>query len=375
MKSTPETALLLKTILDANSSLVLDEVLDNAAGNIAAAVGLQDCGVFLVDEEGNRCIMAGKARHSHQMVLPLDRGPVKDMVASGKPLIIEDAHKYWPFPPELRPPDFDIKSLLVIPMDVRGRLLGFAAVVSHDRTVRFHPHQVDLAVGIAQAVALAVDNTQLFRRQRRYGVIEERNRLAQDMHDGLAQRLTSLIYQLEAVKILTASRPTQAKKLLDKALETAGQSLEEARRSVWEKLPEPLEVSSLPDALRAELEQIATETNITVTLTGTGVRTRLAKKVERTLWLVFQEALGNIRRHAQADRISVDLSLVDDFVNLVLIDNGHGFDPQAGHTGHGLSGMRRRVTELGGNCRIESHPDQGTIVAIKIPIGAHKAAG
>ncbi len=373
--STPETALLLKTILDANSSLVLDEVLDNAAGNIAAAVGLDDCGVFLVNEEGNRCTMVGKAQHSQETVLPLDSGPIKDMVASGKPLIIEDAHKHWPFPPELRPPDFDIKSLLILPMNIRGRLLGFAAVVSLDRRVRFHPHQVDLAVGIAQAVALAVDNTQLFSQQRQNGVIDERNRLAQDMHDGLAQQLATLIYQLEAVKVLTGSRPTQAKKLLDKALETAGQSLEEARRSVWEKLPEPLEVSSLPDAVGNELEQLVAETNIAVTLTGAGVRTRLTKQVKRSLWLIFQEALGNIRRHAQADRISVDLSFVDDSVDLILIDNGHGFDPQVEHAGHGLSGMRRRAAALGGSCRIESHPGRGTMVAIKIPIGVHKVAG
>ena len=211
--------------------------------------------------------------------------------------------------------------------------------------------------------------------ERQAGVLEERQRLAREIHDTLAQGFTSIVMHLEATDGTLDSDPVTAKRHMDQARITARESLAEARRLVWALRPEVLERSSLPEALQRVAESWSEETGIPASAAVTGAPWSLHPEVEVMLLRSGQEALANVRRHAQASRVMVTLSYIDEVVVLDVQDDGIGFDPLStngasasdGGSGFGLVAMRERAEQLGGTMVIESDHGQGTTVAVEIP--------
>ncbi len=207
--------------------------------------------------------------------------------------------------------------------------------------------------------------------ERREGVLEERQRLAREIHDTLAQGFTSIVLHLEAAEQALPDDLDTLQKHLDRARTTARTSLEQARRVVQDLRPDLLEQQSLPDALERTAVRWTEETGIPLTTTTTGLPVPLHPNIEVTLLRAAQEALNNIRKHAQATSVEITLSYMEDVVILDVQDNGLGLDgaqpsPFAG--GYGLQAMRERAEECGGSLALESDLGEGTTLVVSIPI-------
>jgi signal transduction histidine kinase len=207
--------------------------------------------------------------------------------------------------------------------------------------------------------------------ERRAGILEERQRLARDIHDTLAQGFTSIVMHLEAADQALPDDLDTLHKHLDRARGTARTSLEQARGVVHALRPHSLDQRSLPDAIERTAVRWQEETGIPLTTTTTGDPIPLHPDIEVTLLRATQEALANIRKHAQATAVQLTLSYIDDVVVLDVQDNGVAFagaaaSPLSG--GYGLQAMRERAEQCGGSVTLESEPGEGTTVVVSIPI-------
>ncbi len=218
---------------------------------------------------------------------------------------------------------------------------------------------------------LEATQAELAAAERRAGILEERQRLARDIHDTLAQGFTSIVMHLEAADQALPDDLDTLQKHLDRARGTARTSLEEARRVVQALRPHSLDQRSLPDAIERTAVRWQEETGIPLTTTTTGDPIPLHPDIEVTLLRASQEALANIRKHAQATAVQLTLSYFDDVVVLDVQDNGVAFagaavSPLSG--GYGLQAMRERAEQCGGSVTVESEPGEGTTVVVSIPI-------
>jgi signal transduction histidine kinase len=206
------------------------------------------------------------------------------------------------------------------------------------------------------------------------GVLDERQRLAGEIHDTLAQGLAGIITQLEAAEY-AAHHPEQWRRHLHNARALARSSLTEARRSVEALRPAPLERDPLPEALATLARAWSRDAGVAVQVTITGTPQPLLPEIEATLFRVAQEALTNIGRHARATRAGLTLSYMGDVVVLDVRDDGVGFDAarvvdtttKRGERGVGLHGMAQRVRRVAGNLTIESTPGGGTAISASVP--------
>jgi signal transduction histidine kinase len=221
--------------------------------------------------------------------------------------------------------------------------------------------------------ALEATREELARTERRAGVLEERQRLAGEIHDTLAQAFTSIVMLLEAAQAALESSSKEVGGHIEQSLRTAREALREARRLVWSLRPESLERGSLPEALRRATSQLAEQTDIVARTVVTGDARSLPATLEITLLRAAQEALANVRRHARARHVTVTLSYMEDVVVLDVCDDGLGFDPGAlpeepgRHGGFGFVAMQERVTALHGALTVESAPGQGCTLVVELP--------
>jgi signal transduction histidine kinase len=213
---------------------------------------------------------------------------------------------------------------------------------------------------------------QLLTQAREAGVGDERQRMAREIHDTLAQGLTGIITQLEAAQ-QTASEPERERRI-DNAKRLARDSLAEARRSVQALRPQALEDRKLPDALADEVTRWTATSGVLAEVRTTGEPQALHPEVEVTLLRIAQEALANVAKHAGAARAWITLSYMEDVVTLDVRDDGSGFDQSAAGGeqsyaggGFGLIAMRQRVSRLAGQLEIESEPGAGTAVSASLP--------
>lgn len=216
--------------------------------------------------------------------------------------------------------------------------------------------------------------------ERQAGVLEERQRMAQEIHDTLAQGFTSIILQLEAADQSLPDDLTSVEDRIHKARATARTSLEEARRLVLALQPEPLQQTSLVEALRRETKRWERNSGVRTSFSVTGEPKTLHPQAEVTLLRALQEGLNNIFKHARAEEVNITLSYMADQVALDIQDDGQGFDPQnldasIGEGGFGLQTMRQRAEQNGGRVLIESAGGKGTTLVVQLPIDQDSAYG
>ncbi|QWF79366.1 sensor histidine kinase [Amycolatopsis sp. CA-230715] len=206
---------------------------------------------------------------------------------------------------------------------------------------------------------------------REAGVLDERQRMAREIHDTLAQGLTGIITQLHAAD-RARDDPERWQRHLDQVHALAKESLTEARRSVRAMRPEPLAAARLPDAIADLARRWSESSGVPVAVETTGEPRSLLPELEIAVYRVAQEALTNIEKHAGATKTGVTLSYLDDVVLLDVRDDGTGFTPgECGPardgSGFGLEGMRQRVARVSGTVVVESSPGEGTAVSAQIP--------
>jgi signal transduction histidine kinase len=211
---------------------------------------------------------------------------------------------------------------------------------------------------------------QLLIQAREAGVLDERRRMAREIHDTLAQGLTGIVTQLQAAEQAAARTPGEQpgwQRHVAAATQLARESLTEARRSVDALRPEPLEGCRLSEALSDVAERWSALNGIPAQVTTTGTARPVDPEVEFALLRAAQEALANVARHAHATRVGLTISYMESEVALDVRDDGVGFDPATPDHGFGLVAMRQRIAALSGTLQVESEPGGGTAISACVP--------
>jgi len=202
---------------------------------------------------------------------------------------------------------------------------------------------------------------------RQAGVLAERQRLAGEIHDTLAQGFSSILMLIQAADAQLEHAPGNARAQLALAAQTARENLAEARTLVTGLASAQLQAGTLTDALRRLTERSAAELGIRASFDASGPERPLDAATEVVLLRTGQEALANVRKHASAVQVAVRLRYAGDQVQLEVTDDGVGFDPAVVNGGYGLRGMRVRVAEAGGSVTVASAPGKGTSVLAEVP--------
>ncbi|MEZ4502260.1 MAG: histidine kinase [Dehalococcoidia bacterium] len=223
----------------------------------------------------------------------------------------------------------------------------------------------------ADQLAVAVENARLFEQTRDIAVLEERNRFAREIHDTIAQGLTAVVLQLEALEASMASRPELALEHLTRARDLTRSALQEARRSVWNLLPERLAGNSLDEALDREVTQFSAAGPEEASLVIQGHPRPLRRDVQTAVLRIAQEAMTNARKHAGSSRVEVQLGYLPGSLQLKVTDDGQGIEdapaPSNGG-GFGIGSMQTRAQQLFGTVKVRRGENgAGTIVEAIIP--------
>ena len=263
-----------------------------------------------------------------------------------------------------------VRSILFMPMLIAGCVAGLIAIrFSQKRT--FLRKEIELTRALAHQAMLALQLTRLSAQNRESDLLAERNRVARDIHDTLAQGFTGVIAQLEAAKgAISQRRKVRASDHLDRAAELAREGLREARRSVQALRPLVLEKKPLPAALKDLMERMTTGTTMEAKLCLQGEPRKLPPELETNLLRIGQEVLTNAVRHAHASKFDALVVFESHEIRLNLRDNGHGFDPAKNHEGFGLQSMRERAEDMGGQFSLESWEGNGTAISIVLPLAS-----
>jgi len=215
---------------------------------------------------------------------------------------------------------------------------------------------------------------ELFEQTRESAVLDERNRIAREIHDTIAQGLTGIVLQLEAAEQAQETGSTEAEAHLSRAKSLARESLQEARRSVWNLVPQVLQDGNLADAIERDVRRFRAGGSSEVVFTVTGEPRPLSGGIDVALLRICQEALMNVRKYAQAREVHISLDYQDEAVRLAVADDGIGFElnhastDDTGRGGFGLTSMAQRAHQVGGTFSVTSAPKAGTRVEVTVPL-------
>ncbi|MEO0377130.1 MAG: GAF domain-containing sensor histidine kinase [Cyanobacteria bacterium P01_A01_bin.17] len=267
-----------------------------------------------------------------------------------------------------------VKSTYTVPVLVDEQFWGVMALDHCHEAKHLSLSEVAVFKTAATCVgsAICLDHMRRDREQVERGALlsEERNRLAREIHDTLAQVFTGVSLQLEAAKGILTQQPTQAETHINQASDLARQGLSEARRSVRALRSQALESDTLAEALQKTLSEMTQGTVIHAQFQQRGTPYPLADDMQLNLLRIGQEAITNILRHAQAQTLMLTLTFAPEHIGLRIVDDGIGFDPQsrANVTGFGLIGVRERVAHFDGHVQLISSPGHGTQLEVTMPL-------
>src|SRR2546426_690288 len=305
----------------------------------------------------------------HAVIEDIDQPTVRMCVGMDPSATWHDILKDGELPPSIMRfkshlREMGVHTILFVPMLVAGRVTGFIGI-RFTLKRGFRQEEIELTRALAHQATLAIQLTRLSVQSRQSAVMAERNRMARDIHDTLAQGFTGVIVQLEAVEeAMSKHQAVKASGHLDRAGELARESLREARRSVQALRPQALEEKPLSEALKDLIERMTQGTTVRAKFASQGKRRKLPPEWETNLLRIGQEVLTNVLRHARASEFKVLLVFDSSEIRLELRDNGCGFNPQRKHEGFGLQGMRERAEGMGGRLTIQSAAGKGTAISI-----------
>ena len=295
---------------------------------------------------------------------------VREAIFTGAPVICEDVEHDPRLSGKIR--EYFVskgtKKHLTIPTLVRGQVRGFIGIRHGDRPP-YRPEEIELAQALAHQAMLAIQLTDLAEQSRHAAVLGERNRMARDIHDTLAQGFTGVIVQLEAVEdAIACCRRKEANEHLQRAADLARRSLNEARRSVHALRPQALEGANFWEALKGLIKNTTAGTALHTTFNVRGKMRHLPLAWQENLLHIGQEALTNALKYAHAGNFETQLIFSAKELRLQFHDDGDGFEIEDGHDGFGLAGMRERVEEMGGELKIVSARGKGTKLSVVLPV-------
>ena len=267
------------------------------------------------------------------------------------------------------------RALLGIPLILGDQPIG-SIVVRFAKLREFGSVEIELAQGLAEQATLAWQLTRLAEQAQKAAITEERNRMAREIHDTLAQSFAGILIQLRAAKQIMNGNKPEFGAHLDSAMNLALEGLSEARRSVKGLRPQLLRDGDIVHALERLVSQLSSESHMKIHLSISGELPVLPPDLESNILRLTQEAITNAIRHSGGSRIHVKLSMDSEILKLLIDDDGDGFDPHIStlNRGFGLVSMQERAERIGGDLTILTKPGAGTKLHLLVPMARPKKA-
>ncbi|HLN65490.1 MAG TPA: GAF domain-containing sensor histidine kinase [Symbiobacteriaceae bacterium] len=348
-----------------------DEVLQVIARETVRVTDGTSALVLLISDDGHRHYIRaaqGEGMEQHLgMDLPMENSLAGLVISTGQVHLSNDPPNDPMLNQELVASG-RWRKVIEAPLRAKDRVLGVLVAATDDPNGFDEQHSRILSMFGNQA-GLFLENAHLHEKERDVAVLEERNRLARELHDSVTQVLFSLTLNLEAASGLVQKKPEKAGVLLSRSSEMAAEALAEMRSLIFELRPAALQEKGLAMALTNHVNLFRRRQGVEVSLTLEGEE-RLPPEMEFCLYRVAQEALNNAAKHARAQHVSVCFRAQGGAAELVVADDGVGFNPDKGPGGQsfGMIGMRERLAEFGGTLQIDSEPGRGTRLAARIPL-------
>jgi signal transduction histidine kinase len=302
-------------------------------------------------------------------------------LSQGEMVIRRDVttHPQYRFANRFGETDHQVKSVLAAPLKRGDQVIGMISAQSYTEHDYRDPEARMLRT-IASQAAIAIEHARLYREAQNVAVAEERARLAREIHDTLAQGLIGVILCLERLDLAIPTDDKSYRPWVERALDLSRSSLEEARRSVRDLRAAPLEGRTLLEAVANLVADVRDSYDFEVLARLPTSLPPISARVETALFRVIQEAVFNACKHAECDRLMVELESDGSTLLVRVIDNGIGFEPATGDIPserYGLTTMRERVSQIGGGIQISSAEGNGTTVQVELPvqIAVHQESG
>jgi DNA-binding NarL/FixJ family response regulator/signal transduction histidine kinase len=377
-----------------STSLRLDTILATTVAKVAELLSCQVSWILLPDDDGLLRIRAqhgGTVTKAAEFGVVLADSPQSRVFATGEPLITNSLDGVsrsgfdWSFCRRNQ-----IARYATVPLRVRERPIGVMNVGRVAPSEELTEQDIRLLSTFAGQIALAIENAELYEHSRLLGAAEERARLARDLHDTLAQSMLMILRNLDGLETTAQNLPESLLNRVSQARALARQSLDDARRSVWNLQAAALEHATFREALEQYIATWSAQAGVRAKFERKGQPSPLTPHIESELLLITREALQNVARHAAATSVIVTLQYGAAGLRLLISDDGKGFDAQAREggpddriesmspgsphmddqhsllAGMGLRGMRERARLFGGMVQIESAPGWGTRIAITV---------
>lgn len=352
------------------STLDVERMLAAVTVQIQQGFGFGHVELYTVDEEPQMLVLAAQAGTFRPNEIghgiPFTRGLLGRAYRTGRTVRVGDVLADPDYAPET---PRATRSELCVPIVAGARVLAVLNLES-----RLLDAFTDESVGVletaADVLASAIENARLYQRAQEAAVLEERSRLARDLHDSISQQLFSMTLTAQAARAQLEKNPARAATQLERLQETAAAALAEMRALIFQLRPPGLSEQGLIAALQQHVAALSRREGLTMTMEFTGEE-RHTRGVEQAIYRIVQEALNNVVKHAGACCVTVSLDVQADQLKLRVVDDGAGFDmgviePLAGR--HlGLISMRERAAELGGQLELFSQPGKGTEVVVVVP--------
>ena len=361
----------------AAATLDQEQMLPEIATQIHAGFGYAQVDLFLLDEESNELVLAAANGFYGNRIIGyrqhINLGVLGRALRTSQSQIITNVNEDPDYLRTTARPD--TRSEICVPIEAGGRMLGLLNAESPE-IAAFRDEDRAMLETIADILAGSLENLRLYRRAQTAAVLEERNRLARELHDSVSQQLFSMTLTAQAARAQLTRNPDRAAVQLERLQETATAALAEMRALILQLRPPALRDQGLVAALQQHAAILARREGLRIELSVTGDE-RMARGVEQPLFRIVQEALNNVIKHAHASNVSIGLEFASERLRVRISDDGRGFDATSttalGVRHLGLIGMRERAAEIGGMMELQSIPGEGTEVLVTIPRqhGAH----
>jgi PAS domain S-box-containing protein len=346
--------------------LPVQDTLDAMAQSVVRASTAKTCSVALIDEETGALGTAGSYGLSEDLELELEAvwqevGTEREAVRTRRPVLARRGSEHVARDRSLR------HTVFVVPLVSRGRALG-AITFGYPPGQEPGENEKIFLGAIADHAAVAVENARLFAEARGKAALEERQRLARELHDSVSQALYGISLGAETAREALEEDPGEVAEPLDYVIALSEAGIAEMRALIFELHPESLQEEGLCVALEKQAEAVRARHKLRVEVELCD-EPDAALEVKEAVYRIAQEALNNAAKHADAKVVSVGMECVRRRVVLEVRDDGVGFDPEGDFRGHlGLRSMRERASKLGGTLRVNSAPGAGTVIRARIPL-------
>lgn len=352
------------------STLDLNRLLPTVTAEIQRGYNYDHVELYLADEEAGELVLVAQSGPEEPLDLgyrqQLEVGLLGRAYRTAATVRADDVAKE---------PEYHLHNLvhtrseLCVPVVASGRVLAVLNLESR-RLAAFTDEDTAALETAADVLANAIENARLYQQAQAAAVLEERSRLARDLHDSISQQLFSMTLTAQAARAQLAKNPARAGTQLERLQETASAALAEMRALIFQLRPPGLSEQGLIATLQQHIQMLRRREGLRIDLFVQGEE-RDARGIEQALYRIAQEALNNVLKHAGARQVDVSLDLEPERTVMTIQDDGKGFDLRAASHGSGrhlgLVSMRERATELGGTLEIASAPGAGTRITVTVP--------